>query len=157
MQRYQFIPVSVIEIDNESVIKNIYRVYKTIYDVLLICRVTQVALPEPLKPEQKLFPCKKRLCNLLLQDVCFQRLTLFFQFVQPLPGSWCNDSLFDCRYDIFDPFIDVFQRSLQYRQTCIFSALISQKLLRQKLNRVLIKSLFYRSLYYKTFQRLLSH
>ena len=36
MQRYQFIPVSVIEIDNESVIKNIYRVYKTIYDVSLI-------------------------------------------------------------------------------------------------------------------------
>ena len=69
-------PVSVIEIDNESVIKNIYRVYKTIYDVSLICRDTRVALPEPLKPEQNLLPCKKRLCDLLLQDVCLQRLTL---------------------------------------------------------------------------------
>ena len=109
MQRYQFIPISVIEIDNESVIKNIYRVYKTIYDVSLICRDTRVALPKPLKPEQNLLPCKKRLCNLLLQDVCFQRLTLLLPIVQPLFGSWYNDSLFDCRYDIFDWFINILE------------------------------------------------
>mgnify|MGYP001728469556 FL=1 len=76
MQRYQFISVSVIEVDDQMVIEDVDGIDKTIYDFLLICRITRIALPEPLKPEQNLLPCKKRLCDLLLQDVCLQRLTL---------------------------------------------------------------------------------
>ena len=48
-----------------------------------------MCIRDRLKPEQNLLPCKKRLCNLLLQDVCFQRLTLLLPIVQP-PVSYTH-------------------------------------------------------------------
>ena len=76
-----------VEVQHYPVLKDIDRVDKVVDDLPLVHRAVCISLPEPLKPEQDLFPAQSRPLQFFFQDAGLEGVPAGFQLVQALLGG----------------------------------------------------------------------
>ena len=84
-----------VEVQHHPVLKDINRVDKVVDDLPLVGRIAYILLPEPLKPEQDLFPAQDRSLQFFFQNAGLEVAPAGFQLVQALLGGGCQDALFN--------------------------------------------------------------
>ena len=112
-----------VEVQHYPVLKDIDRVDKVVDDLPLVGRIAYILLPEPLKPEQDLFPAQDRSLQFFFQNAGLEVAPAGFQLVQALLGGGCQDALFNGLQQVGQALFRVPELFFQNREAGVFPPL----------------------------------